>query len=82
MDSLIEDGARIAAGTLSFSDGLADLAHLTVDDDFGRRISHGSVFSPEELPIQGPTAVVDGGGRLLAVYVRQGAAVKAEVVVA
>ncbi|NNJ47976.1 MAG: hypothetical protein HKP18_09115, partial [Acidimicrobiia bacterium] len=43
---------------------------------------HGSVLSLQELPIEGPTAVVDGDGSLLAIYARHGSGVKPEVVVA
>ena len=82
MDALVEDRDKIGPATMALSDGLADLAHFTVDDDLGRRISHGSVLSLAELPIDGTTAVLDRGGNLLAVYGRQGAAVKPEVVVA
>jgi tRNA pseudouridine55 synthase len=82
MNWLIEDPARIAGRILSFSDGLVDLAHLTVDEHLVGPISHGSVLSLGELPIQGTTAVLDGSGNLLAVYGRHGAGVKPEVVVA
>jgi tRNA pseudouridine55 synthase len=82
MDSLIEDPDQIPGRMLSLSNGLADLAHLTVDEALASRITHGSVLSLEELPVQEPTAVVDGDGRLLAIYARHGSRVKPEVVVA
>lgn len=82
MEALTEDPDQIPARVLSFSNGLADLAHLAVDEAMAGRITHGSVLSPEELPVQEPTAVVDGDGKLLAVYARHGARVKPEVVVA
>ena len=82
MDSLIEDPDQIPRRLLSFSNGLADLAHLTVDEALAGRISHGSVLSLAELPVQEPTAVVDGDGKLLAIYARHGSKVKPEVVVA
>ncbi len=82
LEAMVEDPTRVTAEILSLSDGLADLGHFTVNDDLGRRILHGSVLSPAELPIERPTAVVDGDGNLLAVYARHGADVKPEVVVA
>jgi len=82
LDDLIEDPAKLPGRVLSFSDGLADLEHVTVDDELAGRVGHGSVLSLDELPITGPTAVVDQRGSLLAVYDRHGSGVKPEVVVA
>jgi tRNA pseudouridine55 synthase len=82
MDELVEDPARLDAEVLSLAEGLADLGQLTVDDDLGRRISHGSVLTTTELPIEHPTAVLDGDGNLLAVYALQGTTVRPEVVLA
>jgi tRNA pseudouridine55 synthase len=82
MDELSADRDRVDGAVLSLSDGLADLSRFTVDDALGRRISHGSVLSPAELPIDQPTAVLDEDGNLLAVYARRGAEVRPEVVVA
>jgi len=82
MDELVDDPARLEAEVLSLAAGLADLGHHTVDDDLGRRISHGSVLTPAELPIERPTAVLDGDGNLLAVYALRGAVVRPEVVLA
>ncbi len=82
METLIADADRIPGEMLSLSDGLADLAHLTVDDELADRISHGSVLSLDELPVQAATAVLDGAGNLLAIYDRHGSGVKPEVVVA
>lgn len=64
------------------SSGVADLDRVTVDDELGRRVAHGSVLEPTELPITGPTAVLDPSGRLLAVYSRDQERVRPEVVVA
>lgn len=80
MEALVEDNGRIPEAIISLSDGLADLAHVTVDDDLGRRISHGSVLSVADLPISGSTAILDGGGNLLAVYGSEGQDVRPEVV--
>lgn len=82
LDALIDDPDRLPGRVLSFSDGLADLAHITVDDELAGRVGHGSVLSLEELPIGGPTAVIDEAGSLLAIYAPHGAGVKPEVVVA
>lgn len=82
MDELVADRDRVDTAILSLSEGLADLGRFTVDDDLSRRISHGSVLSPAELPIDQPTAVLDGDGNLLAVYARRGAEVRPEVVLA
>jgi tRNA pseudouridine55 synthase len=81
MDELVADPGRLESAVLPLSEGLADLGRLTVDDDLGRRISHGSVLSPAELPIEEPTAVLDEDGNLLAVYDRQGSEVRPQVVV-
>lgn len=82
LDELIDDPDQLPGRMLSFSQGLADLSHISVDDELAGRIGHGSVLSLQELPIEGPTAVVDGDGSLLAIYARHGSGVKPEVVVA
>jgi tRNA pseudouridine55 synthase len=58
---------------------------VVVDNDLAARVRHGRVFDYEELGVSGdgPWAVVDGGGTLLAVYkLHRGGTVKPEVVVA
>jgi tRNA pseudouridine55 synthase len=80
MDELAAGRDRVDRAVLALSEGLADLGRLTVDDDLGRRISHGSVLSPAELPIDRPTAVLDRDGNVLAVYDRRGSEVRPEVV--
>lgn len=82
LDALIDDPAKLPGRVLSLSDGLVDLAQITVDEELAGRVGHGSVLSLDELPITGPTAVIDQGGGLLAVYDRHGSGVKPEVVVA
>jgi tRNA pseudouridine55 synthase len=82
LDALIENPDQLPSRMLSLSDGLADVVHHTVGDELAGRISHGAVLSLDELPVDGPTAVVNGAGDLLAVYARHGSGAKPEVVVA
>lgn len=81
LEALTADPVMIEAAIVPPSDGLADLARRTVGEDLAVRIAHGAVLSAAELPIDGTTAVLDGGGRLLAVYAPDGGAVRPEVVV-
>jgi tRNA pseudouridine55 synthase len=62
---------------------LRGLARLDVDEEQARAVSHGAMFPAAVLSEgtePGPFAVVDGEGRLLAVYERRGAALKPAVV--
>jgi tRNA pseudouridine55 synthase len=69
---------------LTMSAGLRDLESVTVDDTTATGVGHGVVFPPGALGVtgQGPFALVDGSGELLAVYERRGAGLKPAVVVA
>lgn len=62
------------------------LEHLIVDDDIARAVGHGKVLPSEVMGVDsgdGPWAVVDAGGSLLAVYERhRSGAMKPAVVVA
>lgn len=80
MDTLIDAGEGIDATMVGLSAGLADLAQVTVGAELGRRISHGSKLTRSDLPIDGPTAVLDRSGNLLAVYDIRGPDVRPEVV--
>ncbi|MDH3606921.1 MAG: tRNA pseudouridine(55) synthase TruB [Acidimicrobiia bacterium] len=81
MESLIDSDHGLASVVKPLTAGLADLMQVTVDDELGKRIAHGSVLTRSELPIEGPTAVLDRHGNLLAVYAPYGADTKPEVVV-
>ncbi len=81
-EALVEADLGIRPYVMASSAGLADLAQITVDEELGKRISHGSVLSVSDLPIDGHTAVLDVGGNLLAVYGTRGHDARPEVVVA
>jgi tRNA pseudouridine55 synthase len=53
-------------------EGLRDYPQVTVDDDLAALIGNGRVLRPDQLAVvgDGPWAVSDGSGRLLAVYER------------
>jgi tRNA pseudouridine55 synthase len=71
---------------LSMSDGLRALARVTADGEIAHAVAHGATFSAAALlgddAGDGPWAVLDPAGDLLAVYERRGAGVKPSVVVA
>jgi hypothetical protein len=62
------------------------LERVVVDGETARAVAHGATFSAAGLlgdgAGDGPFAVVDDAGALLAVYERRGAGVKPAVVVA
>lgn len=72
------------AAVLAPADAMRGLERATVDTECARAVMHGSVFPSVALTVEGdgPFAVVDETGRLLAVYERRGAALKPAVVVA
>jgi tRNA pseudouridine55 synthase len=64
---------------------MRDLERLDVDDEQARAVRHGMTFPCSTLPAplgEGPFAVADGRGELLAVYERRNAGIKPAVVVA
>lgn len=65
---------------------MRDLRRVVVDDDGARAISYGQPLPPERLGIEGddegPFAVLDGRGELLAVYERRGSVTRPSVVLA
>lgn len=70
---------------ISPAEALADLARIVVDQEVARAVTHGAKFATG--PVAGieegaPTAVLDGSGRLLAVYLRTGREARPEVVMA
>ncbi len=67
---------------LAPADALRDLARVVVGDEQARAVSHGATFAANGFDGEGPFAVVDERGVLLAVYERRGAGVKPAVVLA
>jgi tRNA pseudouridine55 synthase len=63
---------------------MRDLERIDVDDEQARAVRHGATFTAGALATagDGPYAVVDVGGALLAVYESRGAGLKPAVVVA
>jgi tRNA pseudouridine55 synthase len=78
--------AAPADSVLPIADAVRDLPALSVTGDEARGVAHGVVFPIRLLPAaageDGPFAVLDDRGTLLAVYERHGAALKPAVVVA
>jgi tRNA pseudouridine55 synthase len=62
--------------------GLADIPAVELGDDLARAVSHGVPVAGHQLgdPVAGLLRLVDGEGRLLAVYRSEGAKAAAEVV--
>jgi tRNA pseudouridine55 synthase len=69
---------------VSPADAMRALERTTVDAESARAVAHGSVFSTGAFAVEGegPYAVVDEHGALLAVYERRGAGLKPAVVLA
>lgn len=82
LDDYIGDPELIQPAVLSLAGGLADMSRVQVDEELGRRISHGSVLPLADLPIEAATAVLDHDGRLLAVYGPRDESARPEVVIA
>ena len=78
----IDNPDLIESAVLSLAGGLADMSRVQVDDELGKRVSHGTVLPLAELPIEAATAVFDYEGRLLAVYGPRDESARPEVVVA
>jgi tRNA pseudouridine55 synthase len=78
--------ARANEVVLSPAESMRALTRVVVSGETGRAIAHGATFSAPALlgdeRSDGPFAVVDDGGMLLAVYERRGAGVKPSVVLA
>jgi tRNA pseudouridine55 synthase len=81
---LIEIEADPPAAVLAPSVAMRDLESVAVDEETARAVRHGATFTAGALSTagDGPYAVVDADGMLLAVYERHGAGVKPSVVVA
>lgn len=82
LQDYIDDPELVGRSVLTLAGGLADMSRVEVDDDLGRRISHGSVLPLTDLPIEAATAVLDLEGRLLAVYGPRDQSARPEVVIA
>jgi tRNA pseudouridine55 synthase len=82
--SLAEIEADPAACVLAPAIAMRGLERVGVDEERARAVRHGATFTAGALPTvgEGPFAVVDPSGDLLAVYERHGAGVKPAVVVA
>ena len=64
-------------------EGMRDFEQVKVDDDTRKEVSHGRVFDLERLETkkEGPWALVDQSGELLAVYKQHGESIKPVVVI-
>lgn len=82
LEEYIADPELVPPAVLSLAGGLADMTRVQVDEELGRRISHGTVLPLADLPIEAATAVVDNDGRLLAVYGPRDESARPEVVIA
>jgi tRNA pseudouridine55 synthase len=73
-----------AALVLSLADAMRDLERVDVDAEQARAVSHGVSFASGGLAVQGdgPYALIDPDGALIAVYDTRGAAIRPAVVVA
>ncbi len=80
IDQLTEDPDSLWQRVLSPAAGLADLGAVMIDDALAERVAHGAVLDPTEVAIADTMALVDGAGRLLAVYRQDGDRLKPEVV--
>ncbi len=80
VDGITSDGWRELL--LTPAAGLADLPAVEVGEDLEDAIGHGVAVAGHELgnPVPGPLRMLDGEGRLLAVYRSEGARASAEVV--
>ena len=74
-----------AAAVATPATAMRDLIPVQVDSEIAQAIAHGATFSARtlvgETEAEGPFAVTDAAGELLAVYERRGAGVKPAVVV-
>lgn len=80
IDRLADDPDSIPHLMLTPAAGIADLGAVTVEDSLANRVIHGAVVDPGEMPIVDTAGVLDGEGRLLAVYRNEGVRLKPEVV--
>jgi tRNA pseudouridine55 synthase len=81
LSAYVEEPERITRTLLPLAAGLADLPQLQVANTIAERVAHGAKVPLADLPVASSTAVLDAGGRLLAVYCPGDAVARAEVVV-
>ena len=64
-------------------EGMRDFEMVRVDEDTRKEVSYGRVFDPKRLELEkeGPWALVDYSGQLLAVYKEHGDSIKPVVVI-
>jgi tRNA pseudouridine55 synthase len=81
LDAIAADPERWLLAPL---DAVRDLERVAVDTEQARAVRHGATFTAGAIAAvgDGPFAVVDPGGELLAVYERRGPGLKPSVVVA
>ncbi len=80
----IADAGTIETPTLlPIAAAVAHLSQVVVDDEVAVEVGHGRVLAPDRLGVagDGPWAVLDGGGALLAVYEAHRGRVKPSVVI-
>ena len=65
------------------AEGMRDFFTVEIDEDTAKEVSHGRVFPKEHLKTEseGPWALIDGNGELLAVYKEHGDRIKPAVVI-
>jgi tRNA pseudouridine55 synthase len=75
---------RTRVGSFTLAEALRDLERVDVDAEQARAVSHGVSFASGGLAVQGdgPYALIDPDGALIAVYDTRGAAIRPAVVVA
>jgi tRNA pseudouridine55 synthase len=80
---LVDIEADPPGAVLPLATAMRDLERVDVDDEQARAVSHGMSFAAGALSVtsEGPYALVDGSGALLAVYDTRGAALRPAVVV-
>jgi tRNA pseudouridine55 synthase len=73
-----------AAAVVPLAEAMRDLERVALDAEAARAVAHGVAFAPGALAVSGdgPFALLDDSGALLAVYEQRGAGLRPAVVVA
>lgn len=82
LDAYADDPDLLSGDVLPPASGLADMPRVEVGAAVADRVAHGAKVPRHELPVETSTAIVDAGGRLLAVYRPDDDIARAEVVIA